>query len=297
MEHGVGCPDARLRLRPMRNSALAAAAGLLLATGLSACGVAKTTTVADTGCQPGDVPTVTDGFLTIATDSPAYDPWFSDNDPSNGKGFESAVAYAIAKQMGYDASKVKWVKESFNNSYTPGKKDFDFDLNQISITPDRAKVVDFSTGYYSTTQAVVALKGSAAASDSTLAGLKDLKLGAQTATTSLTAIRNDVKPTQTPMVYGTNDAAVQGLKNKQIDGLVVDLPTAFYLQAVELENSVIVGQFVPSGDAEEFGALLQKDSPLTKCVSDAVDALKTSGELANIENEWLSTEVKVPFLK
>ncbi|HWU31798.1 MAG TPA: transporter substrate-binding domain-containing protein, partial [Marmoricola sp.] len=142
----------------MRKVAFTAAAGLLLATGLSACGVAKTNTVADTGCKPGNVPTITKGVLTVATDSPAYDPWFSNNDPSNGKGFESAVAYAIGKQMGYSASKVKWVKESFNNSYAPGPKTFDFDVNQISITPERATAVTFSSSYYSTTQAIIALK-------------------------------------------------------------------------------------------------------------------------------------------
>ncbi|MGN6723354.1 MAG: ABC transporter substrate-binding protein [Marmoricola sp.] len=274
----------------------AAAAGLLLATGLTACGVAKTDT-ATSACKVGNIPTLTKGTLTVATDSPAYDPWFSNNTPSNGKGFESAVAYAIAKKLGFAPANVKWVKEAFNNSYAPGPKTFDFDVNQISITPARAKAVDFSTGYYSTTQAIIALKGSAAAKDSTLAGLKALKLGAQTATTSLTAIRNDVQPTQTPAVYGTNDAAVQALKNKQIDGLVVDLPTAFYLQAVELPNAVIVGQFVPSGAGDQFGALLQKHNPLTKCVSEAIASLKSDGSLAKIQNEWLSTKVNVPFLK
>ena len=280
----------------MRKAALAAVAGLFLATGLSACGVAKTNT-APSACQTGNIPTLTKGTLTVATDSPAYDPWFSNNTPSNGKGFESAVAYAIAKQLGFAPANVKWVKESFNSSYAPGPKTFDFDVNQISITAERAKAVDFSTGYYSTTQAIIALKGTSASNAGSLGALKGLKLGAQTATTSLTAIRNDVRPTQTPAVYGTNDAAVQALKNKQIDGLVVDLPTAFYLQAVELSNAVIVGQFVPSGAGDQFGALLQKGNPLTKCVDSALATLKSNGTLAKIQNEWLSTKVNVPFLK
>lgn len=279
----------------MRNAALAAV-GLIVATSLSACGVAKTTT-STSGCKVGDLPTLTKGTLTVATDSPAYDPWFSNNTPTNGKGFESAVAYAIAQQLGFAPANVKWVKEAFNSSYAPGPKTFDFDVNQISITPQRATAVDFSTGYYSTTQAIIALKGTPASKAASLAALKSLKLGAQTATTSLTAIRNDVQPSQTPAVYGTNDAAVQALKNKQIDGLVVDLPTAFYLQAVELPNAVIVGQFVPSGAGDQFGALLQKGNPLTKCVDSALATLKSNGTLARIQNEWLSTKVNVPFLK
>lgn len=285
-----------MRSARLTTVAVSAAAGLLLATGLSACGVAKTNTVANTGCHQGDVPTITKGILTVATDSPAYDPWFENNKPSNGQGFESAVAYAIAKQMGYPASKVKWVREDFNNSYVPGPKNFDFDVNEISITPERATAVDFSTPYYSTTQALVALKGTAAAKATTLAQLKGLHLGAQTGSTSLTAIRSEVQPSQTPGVFGTNDAAVQALKNGQIDGLVVDLWTALYLQSSEIHGSVVVGQFPASGG--DFGALFQKGSPLKGCVDSALATMRSDGTLKKITDQWVAPEQgKVPYLK
>jgi polar amino acid transport system substrate-binding protein len=280
----------------MRTAAVAAA-GLLLATGLTACGVAKTDTTAS-ACKVGNIPTLTKGTLTVATDSPAYDPWFSNNTPSNGKGFESAVAYAIGQKLGFAPANVKWVKEAFNNSYAPGPKTFDFDVNQISITPERATAVDFSTSYYSTTQALIVMKSNAAAHDTSLSQLKKLHLGAQTATTSLTAIRNDVQPTQTPAVFGTNDAAVQALKNGQVDGIVVDLWTALYLQSSEIPNSVIVGQFKASGSGDQFGALLQKGNPLTQCVNNALAAMKADGTLKQITDKWVSPDQnKVPYLK
>ena len=181
--------------------------------------------------------TETDGTLTIATDSPAYDPWFSNNDPTNGKGYESAVAYAVADQLGFSRDEVTWVKVPFNSSYKPGAKNFDFDINQISITPARAKVVDFSDGYYAAAQAVIALKGSKASEATSLADLKDLKLGAQTGTTSLTAIRDVIQPSQDPAVFEDTNAAKQALLNHQVDAILADLPTAFYISAVEIPNS------------------------------------------------------------
>jgi len=242
--------------------------------------------------------TLTDGVLTVGTDSPAFDPWFSNNDPTNGKGFESAVAYAVAKQLGFDASAVTWTKVPFNSSYAPGPKKFDFDINQISITPERAKVVDFSDGYYTAAQAVIALKDSPAAKATTLADLKDLKLGAQTGTTSLTAIRNDIQPSAEPLVFQSTNVAKQALLNGQVDAIVADLPTAFYISAVQIPSSTIVGQFQQqSGSPEQFGMLFQKDNPLVCCVNKALATMKGDGTLNAIEKKWLSQTVNVPVLR
>lgn len=278
----------------------------LLAVALSGCAQkspdstpsnsAATSPGAANACTKGSLPLKTPGQLTIATDSPAYSPWYVKNDPSNGKGFESAVAYAVAKQLGFAPSQVTWVKEAFNNSYTPGPKSFDFDINQISITPERAKAVDFSVGYYDAAQAVITLKKNAAEAR-TLAGLKKLKLGAETATTSLTAIRDDVKPTQQPLVFDTDNEAKQALLNGQADAIVTDLPSAFYMTEAEIPHSTITGQFQSSGTPEEFGLLLQKGSGLTSCVDQAINALKSDGQLAAIQTKWLSNVVNVPVLK
>jgi polar amino acid transport system substrate-binding protein len=242
--------------------------------------------------------TLTDGTLTVATDSPAYDPWFRGNDPSNGKGYESAVAYAVAQQLGFDKSAVTWVKEPFNKSYAPGDKDFDFDINQISITPERAKVVTFSDGYYTAAQALIALKSSPVATATTLADLKQYKLGAQTGTTSLTAIRNDIQPSSQPLVFQNTNVAKQALLNHQVDAIVADLPTAFYITAVEIPSATIVGQFKQqSGSPEQFGMLFAKGNPLADCVDQALANIKQDGTLDQIEQKWLSQTVNVPVLQ
>ncbi|GAB3792423.1 ABC transporter substrate-binding protein [Nocardioides ungokensis] len=249
-------------------------------------------------CAKADLPLIKPGTLTIGTDSPAYDPWFSNNDPTNGKGYESAVAYAVADQLGFSRDEVTWVKVPFNSSYKPGAKNFDFDINQISITPARAKVVDFSDGYYAAAQAVIALKGSKASEATSLADLKDLKLGAQTGTTSLTAIRDVIQPSQDPAVFEDTNAAKQALLNHQVDAILADLPTAFYISAVEIPNSTIVGQFQPeTGQQEEFGMLFQKGSGLVPCVNEALATLKSDGTLADLEKKWLSDVVNVPTLQ
>ena len=249
-------------------------------------------------CATDQLHLVKSGTLTVATDSPAYDPWFSGDDPSNGKGYESAVAYAVAQQLGFSQDQVSWVKEVFNNSYKPGPKNFDFDINQISITADRAKVVDFSDGYYTVSQGVVALKDSPIASATSLADLADYHLGAQTGTTSLTAIRDDIKPATDPSVFTTNNAAKQALVDHQVDGIVVDLPTAFYLTAAELKGSTIVGQLPPvAGEQEQFGMLFAKGNPLVTCVDQALAALKADGTIAQLDQQWLSNKVDVPVLQ
>jgi polar amino acid transport system substrate-binding protein len=239
-----------------------------------------------------------DGVLTVGTDKPAYEPWFVDNDPSNGKGYESAVAYAVAEELGFAEDEVRWTRVKFNNSYKPGPKDFDFDINQISITPDRAKVVDFSEGYYSAAQAVIALEGSKVADAGSVADLASYKLGAQTGTTSLTAIRDVIEPDADPLVFQDTSAAKQALENGQVDAILADLPTAFYITAVEIEGSTIVGQFQPeTGQQEEFGLLMEKGSELLPCVNRAITALKDDGTLDEIQQEWLSDVVDVPVLK
>ena len=172
----------------------------------------------------------------MGTDKPAYEPWFVDDDPTNGKGFESAVAYAVAEQLGFDKAEVKWIVVPFTNAYAPGDKKFDIDINQVSISDARRKAVDFSSGYYDVAQTVVSVKGSKIDGATTVAALKEAKLGAQVGTTSYTAITDQIQPTAKPAVYDTNDLAVQALKNGQIDGIVVDLPTAFYVSAAQLDD-------------------------------------------------------------
>jgi len=239
--------------------------------------------------------TLADGTLTIATDSPAYDPWFSNNDPSNGKGYESAVAYAVAKQLDLP---VTWVKEPFNKSFAPGDKDFDFDINQISITPARAKVVTFSDGYYTAAQALIALKDSPVAKATSVEDLKEYKLGAQTGTTSLTAIREDIQPSTEPLVFQNTNVAKQALLNHQVDAIVADLPTAFYITAVEIPSATIVGQFQQqSGTPEQFGMLFQKDNPLVDCVNQAIAEITADGTHQEILDQWINTGEEVPFLE
>jgi len=245
------------------------------------------------------------GRLTIGTDNPAYPPWFGGSpqgqwkisDPESGKGFESAVAYAVAKEMGFTNAEVEWTVVPFNNSFKPGPKDFDFDINQISYTPKRAEAVDFSDSYYDVNQSVVALNDSKIAGATSLADLKDAKLGAPVGTTSYDYITENIQPSQQPQVYDTLDAGVAALKAKQIDGLVVDLPTAFFITAVQVPNGKIVGQFPTIGSQEYFGMVLAKDSPLTECVNEALAHLKDSGELSQIQQTWLSDKASAPVLQ
>ena len=249
-------------------------------------------------CAPDSLPSKKAGTLTIGTDSPAFEPWFKDNDPSNGEGFESAVAYAVAEELGFSEDQVEWVKVPFNNSYAPGPKNFDFDINQISITPEREEAVDFSQGYYTAAQALVALKDSPAAAATSIEDLRDYNLSAQTGTTSLTVLREVIQPDKTINPFEDTNQAKQALNNGQIDGFLADLPTAFFITAVEIPKATIVGQFQPEGgEPEEFGLLFEKGSDLVPCVDRALTSLKDSGELAEIEEQWLSNVVDVPVLQ
>ena len=247
-------------------------------------------------CTPDQLETKTEGTLTVGTDKPAFPPYFEDNDPTNGKGFESAVAYAVAEQLGFAEEDVEWTVVPFNASYAPGPKDFDFDINQISITPKRAEQVDFSSPYYEADQAVVALKDSPIADASSLADLADAEIGVQIGTTSLDAVEQTIQPANDPQVFDTSNDVVSALKNGQVEAVVVDVPTAFFLTAVQVTEGTVVGQFsAPGGD--EWGLLLEKDSPLTACVSAAVDELQSSGELPELEKQWMSEATGAPVLE
>jgi polar amino acid transport system substrate-binding protein len=265
------------------------------AFGISACSSSDSTESASGSCEKADLATVADGVLTIATGEPAYYPWVIDDAPESGEGFEAAVAYAVATQLGFSNDEVKWVRTTFDSAVTPGEKNFDFNLQQFSITEERKAAVDFSSPYYTAPQAIVSFKGSKIDGKTSIAELAGAKLGAAVGTTSLDAIENQLGLKAS--VFNDNAAGVSALKNKQIDGLVVDLPTAFYLSGVEVENGIIVGQLAPSGSGDQFGLLLTKGSALTSCVSGAVDAITADGTLASITDTWLATNTGSPVLK
>ena len=269
-------------------------------------GTTTTEAAADT-CAKDQLQTTTAGKLTIGTDNPAFPPWFEGgtpkgskweiNDPAKGQGFEGAVAYAVAKQLGFTPAEVEWVVVPFDQSFKPGQKSFDFDINQISISPARAKNVDFSEPYYNVNQALVAIKGTPLTKAKTLAAVKDAKLGAQIGTTSLDYINDEIQPSKKASVYNTNTDVISALKAKQIDGIVVDLPTGFYVVAAEVPNGTIVGQFPAAGEQEQFGLVLAKDGPLTACVDEAVTALRDDGTLDTIQQEWLADKANAPVLE
>jgi len=276
-------------------------ATLLLALGLTSCASQSNDTKTDSAaatnaCTPTSLKTVTPATLTIATGAPAYEPWVLNDKPESGEGFEAAVAYAVAKQLGYENAAVKWVRTTFDSAIAPGPKTFDFNIQQYSITDERAKVVDFSSAYYFSNQAIVSSKSSKIAGVTTIAGLKGAKLGAAVGSTSLDTVEKQLG--LKPQVFNDNAAAVSALKNGQIDGLVVDLPTAFYLSAAEVPNGIIVGQ-IENRDTNDKGAglLLAKDSPITSCVTKALDAIRASGELQAIQDKWLTTSAGAPVLK
>jgi polar amino acid transport system substrate-binding protein len=287
-----------------RNTLTSVGAAALLLTALAGCAPADDSPSASASASPsmdvcpaGGLDTKTAGKLTIGTDTPAYEPWFSNNKPSNGKGFESAVAYQVAQRLGYPAANVTWVSVTFNNAIAPGPKTFDFDINEFSITPERRNAVDFSSPYYLVRQTVITTKGSKIAGATSIAALKNAKLGAQVGTTSYQAITDLIKPSGRPQVFNNNDDALAALKNGTVDGIVVDLPTAFYMTGAQLDNGVIVGQLPQIGVPEQFGLVLDKGSPLTGCVSKAVDTLRNDGTLAVLEKTWLASTGGAPELQ
>ncbi|MFB9235575.1 ABC transporter substrate-binding protein [Plantactinospora siamensis] len=283
-----------------RSVALALAVAVVAAAAGCAPQDDPTTSAAPSGtanaCTKQSLSTRTAGKLTIATDQPAYEPWFRQDKPENGEGFESAVAYAVARQLGYAPEDVTWARVKFDTAIAPGPKTFDFDVNQFSITDERKKAVDFSAPYYLVRQTVIALKSSKIAGKKNLADLRGATLGAQVGTTSYQAITDVIKPGPKPRVFNSNDDAKKALQNGQLDGLVVDLPTAFYITNAELKDATIVGQVPQVGVPEAFGLLLDKGSPLTGCVSSAVGQLTEAGTLKQLEQKWLAQVAGAPEL-
>ena len=235
------------------------------------------------------------GSLTVATDSPAYEPWFSNNTPSNGKGYESAVAYAIAKQLGFSKSQVKWTVEPFDASFAPGPKKFDFDINEISYTEERATVVSFSASYYDVQQALIAMRNSRIVKHHTPADLRTYVFGDQIGSTSLAFINTELRPTQQPSVFNTLNDAKSALQDGRIQALVADTPTAQYISSSEIPKSVLVGQFPSTG--EHYGLLFAKNDPLVACVNKAIATLKANGSLAKFQKEYLGIYTSVPTIK
>jgi polar amino acid transport system substrate-binding protein len=269
---------------------------------------AAATTAAEADCSKESLELLEDGRLTIGTDNPAFPPWFEGgtpdgseweiNDPSTGEGFESAVAYAVAEELGFAEGEVDWVVVPFNNSFRPGQKDFDFDINQISVTEERDRAVDFSDSYYEVNQSLVALEGTPITEATSLADLAEYRLGAQVGTTSLDYIQENIQPEQEPRVYDTSNDVVAALNGSQIDGIVVDLPTAFFLVGSgEVENGTVVGQFPSTGGQEHFGMLFEEGNPLRDCVNEALDTLRDDGTLEEIQQEWLSENTSAPVLE
>jgi len=240
---------------------------------------------------------VTDGKFTVGTGEPAYYPYVIDDAPESGEGFEAAVAYAVAEELGFAAEDVVWVRSTFEEAIAPGPKDYDVNLQQFTILPERAENVDFSSPYYSTPQAIITVESSPAASATSIADLTDLLIGAQTGTTSFTTIEDVIKPTAGAQVFNTNDDAKLALENGTVDAIVVDLPTAFYLTGVELTGGVLLGQLpAAAGVSDEWGFVLEKDSALTADVTAAVDALREDGTLDAIAAEWLGADAGAPVL-
>ncbi len=266
---------------------LAVASAAVAALALSACSAGGSSSNADG--------TVTDGKLTIATGDPAYSPWIEDNDPESGKGFESAVAYAVAKEMGYSESDVVWKRSTFDSAIAPGPKDWDLNVQQFSIDAKRKKAVDMSTAYYTTTQAVVTTSGSKAADDTTIAALKQDAIGVATGSTSIASVKDVLGVT--PQVFNSNDDAVLALTSGQIDAIVTDLPTAFYMASAQVDDGTVSAQFPDDGDGDQFGFVLPKGSELTSKVDKALKTLDDDGTLQDLQTEWLSSETGTPVLK
>jgi polar amino acid transport system substrate-binding protein len=291
---------------------LAALALLAVLAGVAAgCGGSKSsssaTTTATTGtsCNKSQLNLIKAGQLTVATGNPAYPPWYEGgtkssfwkiNDPNNGEGYESAVTYAIAKQLGFTKPEVKWIAVAFNDTYRPGPKNFDIAIQQISYNPQRAKAATFSNSYFDENQSVVGLKGTPIATATTFSDLKKYKLGAQVGTTSYDYIVNNIKPDSNPQVYDELNGAITALKNHQIDGLVTDFPGAYYIADVQLSNGVIVGRLPTIGAEEHFGIVLEKGNSLVSCINKALATLKQDGTLQQLEQKWITGKAKAPLI-
>ena len=293
--------------RIMPAMAIAATAAVLAAcgssggggTGGSSAAASPSASATTAACSPAGLAAkhelVTPGVLTVGTDSPAYTPWFVGNNPANGKGYESAVAFAVAKEMGFTPSQVTWIRVPFSNSYAPGPKKFDFDINEISFTPERATAVSFSDSYYAVEQALVALKGTPIVTKHSPSDLKGYVYGDQVGTTSLAFINTAIQPTTRPRVFQTLNDAKQALQTHQIAALVADTPTAQFISSSEIKGSVVVGRFPSSG--EHFGMVFSKGNPLAACVNQALAAMKSDGTLDQLTKKWLKVYTSIPSLE
>ena len=288
----------------MRRIMLAAATTVIGAS-LAACGstssssppAAGSTKASTASCSNASIQKdlYTKGVLTVATDNPVYTPWFVSNKPSNGKGYESAVAYAVASQLGFKPSQVVWVVEPFSSSYAPGPKKFDFDINEVSYTPQRAQAVTFSNSYYDVQQSIVALKGSKIVTQHSPAELKTYNYGDQVGTTGLTYITNNIQPTAQPKVFDTLNEAASALEAHRIDALVTDTPTAQYMASAQLKHAVLVAQFPPVG--EHYGLLFHQGNPLVGCVNQAIAKLKANGTLQALQKKYLQIYLSFPTIQ
>jgi polar amino acid transport system substrate-binding protein len=279
----------------------------VLALGLAATAAGGPSTPAGIhGCAIDNLNLLNEGKLTLGTDNPAFPPWWGGgqtrkpwkvSNPYSGQGYESAVAYAVARQLGFTKKQVDWTVTPFSQSYRPGKKKFDFYMAQVSYTPDRAKVVDFSNAYYFVNQALVGRAGTPIASAKSISDVRRYQLGAQLGTTSYQYIVNYIKPSRKPLAFDSNDLAIQALKNGQIDGIVVDLPTSFYVTAVQLDDGKIVGQFPNRGGRERFGMVFEKGNELRRCVNKALNRLWANGTIKALQNRWLAKVGGAPLLR
>ncbi len=285
-----------------------AGAVLMAGAGLGAGGFAATSAAAPDGQGPGNTANLAScsysaiqpflyarGYLTIATDAPAYPPWFETNRPSDGRGYESAVAYAIAKRLGFKRSHVKWVVETFNASYAPGPKHFDFDINEISVTPTRAQAVTFSVGYYEDEEALVALEGTPIVKHHSPKALKSYIYGEEIGTTSLQYIDKEIQPVHTPETFTTLNDVKSALQDHRIAAFVTDTPTSQYIASTEIPHAVVVGQFPASG--QHYGLLFQKGDKLVSCVDKAIDHLKHAGVLRRLVKKYLRVYTSIPLIK
>jgi len=293
-------------MRHITRATVAAIAALMVGVGLSACASSTTSTSTSTSTTSASAAAACSnaaiqgelyakGVLTVATDKPVYPPWFVNNQPSNGKGYESAVAYAVAAQLGFTKAQVKWAYEPFNNSYAPGPKKFDFDINEISYTAARAQVVTFSNSYYAVQQALVAYKTSPIVTKHTPAELKSYVYGDQVGTTSLAFINSQIQPTQTPKVFETLNNVKSALQDKQIAAFVTDTPTAQFISSSEIPGTIMVAQFPSTG--EHYGLLFAKGNPLVGCVNKALATLTSNGTLAQLATEFLQIYTSVPTIQ
>lgn len=256
----------------------------------------STSDTTETSCDAADLPVKEEGQLTVATGDPVFPPWMENDDPASNEGFESELVYLVAEQLGFSEDQVIWTSTGFDEAIAPGEKDYDFNIQQYGITADRDEVVDFSDGYYTVQQAIVALPDSDLAGAESVTDLQSATLGAAVGTTSLDYIDEVIQPDTEAAVFDDNAAAVAAFDAGQVDGIVVDLPTAFYLTAAEIPDASIVGILPTVGDEEELGMLFETDSPLIPCVNQALAAVEESGDLAALQEEWLADGGDIPTL-